>query len=84
MPVNNAPDIGQTDASAVKFIGSMESLEDAKEFIGIPHIKSYPVITHKHHCFLLARLPASDLDGGLRSSAGKFDGIAEEIHKDLP
>jgi hypothetical protein len=84
MPVNDAANISQADAGAVEFIGSMESLKDSKELVGISHIKSYPVIAYKHHCFLLARLAASDFDGGLRSRAGKFNGIADEIHKDLP
>ena len=81
--MNDTADIGQPDAGSVEFIGSMESLKDAEEFVGVAHIESYTVVPDEHYCFVLTGLLTADLDGGLGSCPGKLNGIADQIGKDL-
>ena len=60
----------------------MQPLEDAKEFIGIPHIEPHPVVADEHDQLLVGGVGA-DLDPGFRAGAGIFQCVGEEVDQHL-
>ncbi len=49
MPVDDAAHIGQANPGAFKFIGSVQTLKNAKKLVGIGHIKPHPVIADENN-----------------------------------
>lgn len=83
MPLDNPPHISQPNPGAFKFINPVQTLKDAKELVGISHVKTDAVIADKKDPLgLLARL-TTDFDFRLRTASGKFQGIREEVDQHL-
>jgi hypothetical protein len=76
MLFNNALHRGQANACTLKLIGFMQTLKDSKQFVGIFHVETHAVIANKN-CGLVILVRAADLNVGLRSGAGKLEGIGD-------
>src|SRR3954468_7043822 len=61
----------------------MQPLEDTEEFVGKLHIETNPVITNKDGCSLV-RLLSSHFNTRRLASAGKLNGVPEEVRENLP
>src|SRR5271165_6018971 len=63
--LDNALDIGQSDARAGKLSLAVQALKDAEELAGILRIEARAVVAHKNHVLILAAGNAADFDPGL-------------------
>jgi hypothetical protein len=72
VPLDDPAHIGQPNPGTFKFIGPVQTLKDAKKFVGITHIKTGSVVADKENGLAaLARLTA-DFNFGLRTPSGEF------------
>ena len=64
------------------FVSAVQALEHTKEFVYIRHIEAHAVVFHKIDV-LPALLATANLDRSHLTPAGKFEGIGQEVDKDL-
>jgi hypothetical protein len=81
--MNNPLDVGKSDASSIKVFGTMQALKHTEEFVDVPHIESYAIITNKEHDLTIA-VSAADLNLGLGTPLCVLDGIFHEIAQHQP
>src|SRR5262245_13839687 len=62
MPGNDPPDDRQANSGAFEFLCGMQSLKDAKKFVGVLHVESGAVVLHEKDraAILLATEPDFD------------------------
>ncbi len=63
--LNDALDVGQTDARALKLSLAVQALEDAEQLVGILRIKAGSVVANEDHILALAHGSGADFDFGL-------------------
>jgi hypothetical protein len=52
----------EPDASAFEFVGSVQPLEDAKQLVHIPHVKSCSVVSNEENGLAVLFTSAADDD----------------------
>ena len=70
---------GKPYTSPFKRFGRVETLEDAKQLIYVPHIEADSIILDEHHRFIVVSIAAAYFDLRLRARAREFDGIRNQI-----
>jgi hypothetical protein len=83
MPLHDPLHDRQTDAGALEVLGAVEPLEDAKQLVGIRHLKSRAVVLDEVRQFAGAR-GAADFDCRPGARARELPGVANEVRQDLP
>jgi hypothetical protein len=78
MVVDDALDDGQTDAVAGELVRAMQTLERAKQLIGVFHVKSGPVVTNEIGLFTIVIIDA-ELYPALLVLAGKFPTVVQDV-----
>ncbi len=58
--------LGQSDAGAFEIVLAVQSLEDAKQFVGIVHVETNAVVPDKNDRFRLFDLEPISITAGLR------------------
>lgn len=79
---DDALDDRQADAGAFKFLGAVQALEDAEQFVGVFHIETDAVVADENDGFIVHGAQADFNDGGFARPA-VFDGIGKQVGKDL-
>ncbi len=77
MPLDNAPDICQTNSRAFEVIWWMQALKNSKEFMNIIHIKTHAVVTDKDHG--LGSIFAPNLNLRNLSGTREFQSVRDQI-----
>ena len=81
--MDNALHDRQPHSSAFILSRAMQPLEDAKELVGILHVKAYAVNPHKVD-LLVPLLQTANLDPGYLSMRRELERVGEQIRIDLP
>src|SRR5881396_2148134 len=82
MAMDDALDQGQSDPSPFKFSFTVKPLEDSKEVLGILGVKPGSVVLNVILAFCALALTA-DFDPGRLAVPGEFDGIGQQVDKNL-
>ena len=82
MPVNDPLHNRQANAGALKFIGAVEALEDAKQLAHITHVKSGAVVAHKIDALVLLKF-AADFNDRRMAVTGVFERVGKQVDPDL-
>jgi hypothetical protein len=82
MPMDDPLRDRQTDSGSFILVSAVQALEHAKEFVHICHIEAHAVILDKIHGLSLFFVTTNGNHGDL-TSVGKFDGIGQQIDKNL-
>src|SRR2546423_15108139 len=82
MPLNNAPDIGQTDPDAFKLRDRVQPLEYPKELVCVLHVEPRAVIAYMDQPVRVL-IRRANFDARFVALAGEFQSVADEIKKDL-
>src|SRR5438552_786939 len=80
--MNDAPDIGQTNAGAFKLVRTVEALEDAEQLVDVTHIKPDTVITDEESDFVSGGIGAN-FNSCHRAGPGIFEGVVDEVEEHL-
>ena len=83
MSVNNALYNGKPNAGSLKLIDGMVSLKDPKQLAGVLHIKTDTIVFDIIDILIFFDHTANFNNSGPFGSC-EFDGIGQEINKDLP
>src|SRR4051812_4808858 len=82
MAGDDAANVGQPDAGALKLLRAVETLENAEKFLRILHFETHAIIANEDH-----KLPflvkASDLDFRRIFRAGVLHRVREQIDEHL-
>src|ERR1700722_14782709 len=84
MSANNPLDVGQPDASAFKFVLTVQSLEYAKQLFDIFWIETSAVVVNGNHRFTAFGRNRTDLNLGFGPAAGKLYGVRYQVDADQP
>jgi hypothetical protein len=79
MTMDDALNSRQADAGPFERFGLVQTLEDAKQLVGIPHVETDSVVPDEHDRLVFLSSGASYLDLRLRTCPGEFDGVGDEI-----
>jgi hypothetical protein len=82
--INDSADISQANADAFKFVGTVKSMEEAKEPFGMGHIKTGAIVFHEKDEFVTRLVFAADLNSCRVLLACIFQGVFDQINPDLP
>src|SRR5258706_7105444 len=72
--MDDAANVGQPNASALKVRRAVQALKNAKEFVGVTHVEPYTVVAHKNDV-LGCRGAAADFNLCRFARASVFEGI---------
>src|SRR5437899_11463424 len=86
MAMNNALDICQPDAGALKLARAVEPLEHSETLIHVLHVEAGAVIANEHHDLLFIEVAggAADFVPGFFPHAGAFRSFGSQIYQNLP
>src|SRR5207245_4813676 len=86
MAMNDALDIRQTDAGALKLARAVEPLEHSEKLIHVLHVEAGAVIANEDHDLLFIGVAggAADFDPGFFARADVFHSVGYQIHQHLP
>src|ERR1700733_11342570 len=82
MALDDAANIGQSNASTFKFI-LVKPLEHLKKFADVVHFETGAVVTYEDCGFVCRSAGATDLDARFRPVAREFHGVRQEIDEHL-
>ena len=84
MALDDAADVGKADAGALEEIVRMQALEDAEQFLRVPHVEADTVVAHAEDPFIRGRAGlARDFDDGGVACAGVFERVREKVENRL-
>ena len=82
--INDSADISQAKADTFKFVGAVKSMKEAKEALGMDHIKTGAIVFHEKDEFVPRLVFAADFNSCRGLLAGIFQRVLDQINPDLP
>src|SRR5579872_3415366 len=79
VPADDALDIGQPDARALKLGVTVQALEHAEQFPHVFRIETDAVVANENHGFALSVRSRTDFDSGLGAGASELYRVGNEI-----
>src|SRR5512138_3893365 len=81
---DDASHIGQADASALKLLDVVQTLEHPEELVCLCHVEANAVIAHIYDGLAGRLLYGPDLDAGRMPIARELEGVRNQVAKDQP